>query len=136
MKLRILIFIFALSLIASPSYGVDVEDIYVVEKPDTTLAIIHKIKGSKDTIQDILKELKYEGLPYHKIKRSDVEVDAEDKNFRKWDNGKVVLDPVKKQQWEDKKAEKENKKKDVLQKLGISEKEWEELTDKEVNDVA
>lgn len=111
-------------------------DLYAITKGDGSVEILKIEKNPPRPLLQILKELQLAQYPIRKVEESDFLSSRADRDFWKVESGKIVVDQQKKQEHINKIAEKEAKKNAVLSKLKISEAEWKEITDKEVQRVA
>ena len=103
------------------------EELYAVENPDGSVVIVNYQGGSNDSLNDVLRDFGLTGLPITGIKRSDIPVDRSDRKFWKLTGKSIAVDSVKKQDFENEKALKEQEKEAVLSKLKISKEEFEKL---------
>jgi hypothetical protein len=124
MKILLLI---AMILLSKPVYA----ETYAVEKPDGSVSIAQYFENSGDTLDEFLADSGFAGLPFYKIGPSTLP-SREDRDFWQVKDGKVSVNEVKKQAYIDQLAIKKQKKLAVIQKIGITEKEYSELTDKSV----
>ena len=99
--------------------------LYIVEREDGGVSEIYRTGRSK-SIEDELKKIGLEGRPYFRTSPDELP-DYADRQFWTAENNRVVVDQVKKAAWEAEQAAEEQKKKDVLAKLKITEQEWKEL---------
>ena len=93
-------FLFAsLFLISVNAYAAEVEK-YAVEQPDVSIHIINYLVGSHDSLETIVHEGGYDGLPIVKLKDSDFPPNRSDRNFWKLNpvpiGKKIQVDMVKK----------------------------------------
>lgn len=121
--MKILIILFLL-LIPTTAYASS----YAFEEGDG-VRIITLSQGSD--LNTEMKKIGREGV-------STVEVteypDKKDRDFWVLKNGKIKVDQDKKQAYKDKIALKKQKKEANLQKLNLTDDEWKELNDKDVQD--
>lgn len=115
-----------LILFATPLFA---EEIYLVEKPDGSVAVHYYIPGSNDTLEETLKNAGLEDLPTQRITQNDIPDDRKDRKYWKMNftGKKIGIDTAKKQADEDAKAAKLAKKEAVLSKLKISPDEFKDL---------
>jgi hypothetical protein len=106
-------------------------DTYAVEKPDGSVSIANYFENSSDSVEKFMDDSGFAGLPFYKIGPSTLP-SREDRDFWQVKDGKVSVNEVKKQAYIDQLAIKKQKKLAVIQKIGITEKEYSELTDKSV----
>lgn len=118
--MRKFIFIFIFLLASQYSYASNVE-FYVVEKTDGTVAIIHYLTGSFDSIQDVIRDLGYEARPIEKVNKGDLPPTQTDRLYWKMNpspmGNRVIVDNVKKQLAEDARNAKNNTRKTARQKM-------------------
>lgn len=100
---------------------------YAVDRADGGVSIISYNESASDTLQDVVRDLGFEGRPIKRISESDIPASREDRDSWTVQGKKIVIDTDKKQAREAAKAEKEAEKDAVLAKLKISKKEAEAL---------
>lgn len=105
-------------------------DTYAVDRADGGVSIINYNEGSKDTLQDVIHDLGFDGRPVKRVSASDLPSTREDRKYWTLQGNKVVVDTAKKQVAEAEKAAKEAEKDAVLAKLKISRAEFEKLNGK------
>lgn len=99
---------------------------YAVERSDGGVSVITYNQGSKDSLEDILKEQGFEGRPVIEITDDQLPTRSERKYWKR-SGGQIVVNVTKKQADLDAKASKEAEKDAVLSKLKLSKEEWEKL---------
>lgn len=102
------------------------EEIYLIEKPDGTVAVHHYFIGSKDTLEDAINNAGLSGLPMKNITQSDIPASKEDRKYWKKNTGigkAITIDLVKKQADIDLKTAQDAQKAALLTKLKITEEE-------------
>lgn len=113
------------------------DPVRVVFKPDNTTAVIYpgkescKVNENQGDCLNRVFSLAMQGelanLPYEDMDSSELPATREDRNFWKKGNGKKIeIDNLKKKEKEDARKAKKTK---VLQKLGLTEAEFQELKD-------
>ena len=124
MKLIILLLLFW----SFNAYAAEVEK-YVVEKPDGSVVVIHYLVGSHDSLEEIVDQLVYTGLPITRVNDSDFPASRADREFWKFSpvGKKIQIDTVKKAEKEAEQAQEEAEKAIVLEKLKITAEEFEKL---------
>lgn len=123
MRKLLILFLFGF---CSVSYA----DTYAVDRSDGGVSIINYNEGSKDTLQEVIHDLGFDGRPVKRISASDLPSTREDRKYWTLQGNKVVVDAAKKQVAEAEKAAKEAEKDAVLAKLKISKAEFEKLNGK------
>lgn len=105
------------------------EEIYAVKKPNGSVSIIHYQEGSKDTLDDVIKDLGYDRSGYSvvQISEKDIPSDRSERDFWTLRGKKIVVDNDKKQSEADAKNAKEAQRDAVLAKLKISRTELRDL---------
>lgn len=117
-KIMILFFVaFFISIAVILDAQVETE-LYVVEKPDGSVSIINYILGSGDSLEGIVNDLGFSGLPIKKITKNDLPNDRSDRKYWKLNQipigKKIEIDTVKKQADETAKTIKEARKQALL----------------------
>lgn len=124
--MRTILFFIGLFIFSSPVYA----GLYAAKKPDGSAVIFRYFETSEDSMTEFLEDVGLSGLPIIAITESDIPK-GEKREYLKVNDvpigKKIVVDEIKKQADLDKEAAKQQKKDKVLQKLGISEQELEEL---------
>lgn len=104
-------------------------DTYVIEREDGGVSVMRYNTSSSDSVETALKEQGFEGRPVHKVTESELPPDRSDRNFWTWEGGKVKVSNSKKKVSEDKKAEKQMRRREVMDKIGITEEDLKHLLD-------
>lgn len=118
--------ILILVLICTPVYAEVSTERYAVEKPDGKVAVAYYIPGSKDTLEEFLKSNGLYGLPFSRVKDSDIR-DRSDRNFWVKEGKAIAVDTEKKAEIEEENQAKESEKEAILEKMKISKEEFEKL---------
>jgi len=93
-------------------------ELYAVQREDGGVSVINYLEGSKDTLEDVVKQLGYWGRPIHRIKPSDLPSDRTDRKY--WTinhvpfGKKIKIDNSEKEKDEAKKAQVEQRKRELL----------------------
>ena len=96
-------------------------DLYAIEREDGGVTIYNYNEGSRSSLESEIKELGLFGRPIFKIEKSDMP--NEKQKYWKIQNGKILVDEVKKSEDLAKTSEKGAKKAAALAKLKVTEQE-------------
>ena len=111
--MRKLILVFLL-LISGISYASDSE-LYLVERPDGGVSVLQYFPGSKDSLQDVLRDMGFSGYPIERISKNDLPTNRADRKY--WKRGvlnKIEIDTAKKTADQVAEAAKDARKKTLL----------------------
>ncbi len=122
-----------LVLISSLAFAEVKTEKYAVLRPDGGVSIICYDPEQGKTLQSVIQELGFSGLPIQYLNNSDIPIDRSDRNFWTLQGKKIVVDQVKKQAALDAQALLDAKQTQAFAKLKISKEDWENLTNKKVN---
>jgi len=100
-------------------------EMYSVDRDDGGVSIIHYKEGSRDSLDDVIKELGFEGMFIRRI--TEIPNDRSDREFWAMSGKKIVIDNVKKQASINEKLNERMKRDAVLNKLKLSEDEAKSL---------
>lgn len=120
--MRKLIFLSILFLVPSVCHA----ESYAIKKPDGTVAIANYFNGSHDTLEDFLRANGLDKLPRFQVTEKELP-SKEDRKYWDISSGRVVVDSSKKQADLDLKAQEESEKQDVLEKLKLTDEEFDKL---------
>ena len=106
-------------------------DNYIIEKPDGSVAIVHYVQGSNDSLETVVNQLGFMAMPISTLKSSYFPLDRKDREF--WarnDNpfgSKIKIDTAKKALKESEKAVKEDRKRELLKMTPVEYQEAKDL---------
>jgi len=95
---------------------------YAVSKPDGSISIVYYNDGSSKSIDKVMNDLGFGGLPYSEL--SSIPESRTDRKFWILKNGNIEIDHVKKQAQTDANLLEQAKKEAVLSKLKITKEEF------------
>lgn len=119
----ILLFIFCFELF---SIAAETEK-FAVQMPNGNVTIVHYLKGSQETLEDVMRSFGYQNYPYFQVADADIPQDKKDRKYWKIQGRKVVIDTAKKQADLDAVAAKEAEKDAVFEKMKVSREEFEKV---------
>lgn len=122
----IIILFFMLLVCQSAWAAVDTEQ-YLVSKPDGSVSVISYVPGSDKSLPEVISDLGYTGYVIKPISFTDIPKSRKDRKYWKANNGKIDIDTTKKQADIDAAVAVKAKKDAVLQKLKITEAEWNDV---------
>lgn len=100
---------------------------YAVQRPDGGVSIVYYFPGSNDTLDDVLRSQGLDNLPIAIVKDSDLPATREFREAWVKQGSKIREDAVKKQEIIAEETQKQEEKQAVLEKLKISEEEFEKI---------
>jgi len=112
------------------SFNAYAEEVYLVDKPNNSVAIAKYLPGSEDTLEEFLKDSGLGGLTYVKADESSIPENQEDRKYWIREGNKIVIDEEKKQHDEEEKVLEISEEEDLREKLktlGFSDKQIEIL---------
>lgn len=113
-------------IIAVLSFG----GIYAVEKPDGSIAIINYKEGSFDALDEVLRDLGFDGYPIRRVDPKEFPP-REDRDYWIMLGGKIKVDQMAKQLDLNRQNQHVQKLQALRNKLGLTEEEWDLLNKKE-----
>ncbi len=120
-----LLFIIPMLLISSLVYAE--WEHYAIETVDDGVAILAYNLEAKDTLQDVIRDSGFEGRPKHEITTEDVPEGGPDRHAWEWRGGRIQINQAKKAAKDAERAAKQGRRNGHLQRLGITEDEFQEL---------